>query len=1051
MANFDQELLSVLRDIKASLNSGRYSRDNKHARKDNTGYKSEELAEQASKLSQAFEDQHISLGKFTKSVLHEVIPSLKVMNQGFDGARNSLKEYTKYSDNTFKNISSASFEIFAKVTGNSKKFQKEFDDIISAQIAAKKSLENAIKDLDNKKNSKANINDAKIAVESLAKSKFGDAFAKSIDKNTMKALENGKVTKAQLTELNEHISQMMAGTMAGGRFAMMGSNSIKGLAAKSLVTFLGDILPKIASQGMKDYRANRYYGVGGTTYGANIEHLLGMSEEERSQLVGKNKQVFSLLGNGNLNASFENGTFSRLQDNMLTEFGFTGKQAAEEIVKNMNAVFNSGFAVTGNNLEKFNKSLNEASRLAKMTPDEFRDFFSQMGNAGQIAQFRQAMPGKTDEQQMKALMQNTAILIKVNQNLGLNNEEIKKQNQTAYNATHAGFLKTIMNQVGAGITAQELKTQNNDPRSIEDIQESLNFSRLEPAEQARLLGTGKYTQAFAKQAAQDRLNARALPEEQRRNAYFNSLNNGSSLSNALISGSANQFWSELVRGTFGSDIAGESAEDSMQAIGQKDRGRNNNTATTVIDPTTDSLKAMRDAIGNEQSGLIESLMKAKNVLDTIGGNPLTNGAASVAEGVGLGWLLSKSGNLIKGAGSSIGRLFGIGGSAAVEGTAAAEGTVGATAAGGSLIASGAALASSALAGWGIGTGINKLWDSTKVGSKANDAIFAIASSPLEAVALKFRAMSDPTFLAFLNSLSDKQMDDMITKKTLQNNPALAASIAQAKAKVISPIKQPGTTSSSTTAISGLQTLFDTITRGEGGARAYDSLYGGSDLAQQMFGKPLSQLTIGQVKQVQQQMQKNGMASNAAGAFQIMGRNMDTYAKGAGLSDTDMFNQSNQQKMAMQGWNRPGTSWNDFLSGKISPEQILNKVFTNEYAAIADTNGYSPYAKDGINHPSLFAPTMLPILKQIQDQALNKDGNSTDDLLSEMTTTFSKLVQISSKILDVNTEHLDVTKKDINQNSDQALVNQRVANMQKLSQNAQQSIFNTIASHNVPPS
>ncbi|MFO0725147.1 MAG: peptidoglycan-binding protein [Myxococcota bacterium] len=143
---------------------------------------------------------------------------------------------------------------------------------------------------------------------------------------------------------------------------------------------------------------------------------------------------------------------------------------------------------------------------------------------------------------------------------------------------------------------------------------------------------------------------------------------------------------------------------------------------------------------------------------------------------------------------------------------------------------------------------------------------------------------------------------------------------------------------------GTRGLLDQISRGEGTSDAaahaagYKSGYDVA-LANGKYGgspkeKPISQMTLGEVKQLQARMlanPKNTMNSSAVGKYQIVGKTLRSLQKEMKLPDSTVFSPKVQDKMAMHLLERRGLS--KFQNGKISAAKFQNNI-AKEWASFA---------------------------------------------------------------------------------------------------------------------
>lgn len=163
--------------------------------------------------------------------------------------------------------------------------------------------------------------------------------------------------------------------------------------------------------------------------------------------------------------------------------------------------------------------------------------------------------------------------------------------------------------------------------------------------------------------------------------------------------------------------------------------------------------------------------------------------------------------------------------------------------------------------------------------------------------------------------------------------------------------------------SGYAPLLDLIAKGEvgtTGAGGYNTAYRGAKIsAQSMFGKNLTQLTFGELKQLQKaniaDQAKRGIPaskrSSAMGRYQNIYTTLGDYMKGAGLKDTDLFSPENQDKMAIAMMRKGRFGLDNVKAGKATVGQFQNEVLARQWASIKTTGGRGRYDNDGINMAS----------------------------------------------------------------------------------------------------
>lgn len=163
---------------------------------------------------------------------------------------------------------------------------------------------------------------------------------------------------------------------------------------------------------------------------------------------------------------------------------------------------------------------------------------------------------------------------------------------------------------------------------------------------------------------------------------------------------------------------------------------------------------------------------------------------------------------------------------------------------------------------------------------------------------------------------------------------------------------------------GGNAILDLIAQGEvgtTGASGYNVAYRGSRVsAKKMFGKDLSQLTIGEVKQLQRaninEQKSRGIPANrrssAMGRYQFIYSGFDDYIRAAGLSDKDMFSAENQDAMAMAMISKGKYGLNAVRAGKATPQDFQNKVLAARWASIQKTSGGGVHDAAGFNKATI---------------------------------------------------------------------------------------------------
>lgn len=154
---------------------------------------------------------------------------------------------------------------------------------------------------------------------------------------------------------------------------------------------------------------------------------------------------------------------------------------------------------------------------------------------------------------------------------------------------------------------------------------------------------------------------------------------------------------------------------------------------------------------------------------------------------------------------------------------------------------------------------------------------------------------------------------------------------------------------------GTKGLLEQISRGEGTSDAMAAKHGyksGYDvaLANGAYGggpneKPISQMTLGEVKALQRRMldhPANGWNSSAVGKYQIVGTTLRGLQKEMNLPDSTVFSPEIQDQMGMRLLERRGL--NKFQNGTMSATQFQNNI-AKEWASFARADtGRSAYGQ-----------------------------------------------------------------------------------------------------------
>lgn len=146
-------------------------------------------------------------------------------------------------------------------------------------------------------------------------------------------------------------------------------------------------------------------------------------------------------------------------------------------------------------------------------------------------------------------------------------------------------------------------------------------------------------------------------------------------------------------------------------------------------------------------------------------------------------------------------------------------------------------------------------------------------------------------------------------------------------------------------------------------QGYDQQYGGASTEPP---KPLSQMTIGEVRAYQNEMVNNGSASSAVGKYQVIRKTMDSLIANGVVSPNDVFDEATQDKIAIGLLRLRGLD--KWLAGEMSDEAFANAV-AHEWASMplvsGPNAGRSAYAGDGLNKSLTSIDDFLAALRTLK--------------------------------------------------------------------------------------
>lgn len=136
---------------------------------------------------------------------------------------------------------------------------------------------------------------------------------------------------------------------------------------------------------------------------------------------------------------------------------------------------------------------------------------------------------------------------------------------------------------------------------------------------------------------------------------------------------------------------------------------------------------------------------------------------------------------------------------------------------------------------------------------------------------------------------------------------------------------------------GVKGLLDVISQGESGG-SYNKISGGKEV-------PLTNMTLGQVFNLQSTMINRGSPSTAVGKYQFINGTLRSVAQKMGVGPDEPFTPELQDKLAIGLLQ--GRGLNAYLSGKLSESSFLDNI-SKEWAAVPNSSGRGTYDGDGKN-------------------------------------------------------------------------------------------------------
>jgi hypothetical protein len=200
----------------------------------------------------------------------------------------------------------------------------------------------------------------------------------------------------------------------------------------------------------------------------------------------------------------------------------------------------------------------------------------------------------------------------------------------------------------------------------------------------------------------------------------------------------------------------------------------------------------------------------------------------------------------------------------------------------------------------------------------------------------------------------------------------------------------------------IKPLLDFIAKPESGGD-YNIVWGGIKRHHRPL-KPLVRMTIGQVLDWQDSIDPLYM-SEAAGRYQIMEDTLRGLYRDAGLTRQDLFDETNQDRLATQLLRRRGLT--DYMSGRMTAlkfAQSLSKEWASLPATIKDkrgrpAKGQSYYAGDGLNRAHVTIPALLSAVESVREKSVKEvrfENKPQESLISWLLSIIKQLLKIGVK-------------------------------------------------------
>lgn len=173
-------------------------------------------------------------------------------------------------------------------------------------------------------------------------------------------------------------------------------------------------------------------------------------------------------------------------------------------------------------------------------------------------------------------------------------------------------------------------------------------------------------------------------------------------------------------------------------------------------------------------------------------------------------------------------------------------------------------------------------------------------------------------------------------------------------------------------------MLDLISKGEGN---YNSVNLGQKKGYRASTRNLTKMTLGEVIQ---RMTGENKDFNAAGRYQFLRSTLVESMKSAGLGESDLFNEDNQDKLALAAIKNKKSVW-DYITGKSLDIGKAAIGMSQIWASIANPKtGRSYYDTTGVNKASITSAQIMTQLQAMREQykesgSVNKNNAFTQNI------------------------------------------------------------------------